>query len=256
MESRYYHVTGLILRHYSAGEHDRRVVFLAPGLGKIIAKARGAKKITSPFISRLSPLNVCELLLYKTPKDSWTIVQCQTEKNFPDLQSSYATSLIALSVIEIAFRCSQEGHSEAHTSDGIYRITIETLDMLNDTKDESKHELIFQTFQLQVLDILGILPSFSTCINCHKKINIEELKGWNPVELRCGSCPKIERNSEYEYGMNNVIFENQYLKLVNYLRKNSLKKILPIKFEMNDSKTLNQMLQIFWNAQSFSTYRQ
>lgn len=242
MKSRYQHAIGLVLKHYTLGEHDRRVLFLAPGIGKISAKARGAKKITSPFIGRLSPLNICELLLYRTPGNSWTITQCQAKRTFHNLQSSLRTSSLALSIIDIATKCTEEDHP----SDALYNCTIETLELLNTLEDETKCELLFQAYQIKILDILGILPSFSTCSHCHKKIDLETLDGWHPLELLCPSCLATTNHLTYH------LFNNNYLKLLNFIRKKPFEEILKIRLNIDEEKDLKKILQMLWSAQTFS----
>lgn len=242
MESRYHHATGLVLKHYTLGENDRRVYILAPGLGKIVAKARGAKKLTSPFTSRLSPLNVCNMLLYRTPGNSWTITQCQTETSYGNLQTNLTSSSLALSIIDIAYRCTEEGHP----SDQLYQLTIEALSILNTIKSEKKAELLFAAYQLQVFETLGLLPSFSSCIRCHHKIDIETLEGWHPMEILCSTCLNQ---------MNHLIrdrFDKSYLKLMNFMKKHTLSEALMIKIDSMQQKEINQILQLFWNVQTFS----
>ena len=242
MESRYHHVTGLVLKHYALGENDRRVYILTPDLGKIAAKARGAKKLTSPFTSRLSPLNVCNMLLYKTPGNSWTITQCQTEMTYRHLQANLTQSSIALGIVDIAYRCTEEGHP----SHQVYNLTIEALRILDTLESESKSELLFAGYQLQIFEILGVLPSFSSCIRCHKKIDIETLEGWHPLEILCVTC----------LGQMNHLardrFDTGYLKLLNFIKKHPLSEILTIKISETQQKEINRILQLFWNAQTFS----
>lgn len=246
MDSRYHHATGLVLKHYTLGESDRRVIFLIPGLGKIAAKARGAKKLTSPFTSRLSPLNICQLLLYKTPGNSWTVTQCQTQERFPELQSNLLKSSLALSIMDIAHRCTEEGHDQDPTSTSLYQLTVQTLQAMNTLKDETKCHLLFQTYQLQTLDILGVLPSFSSCVRCHKKIDLETLEGWHPLELLCTECSLAANQLAYD------LFDNSFLKLLNFIRKNSIGDILNIKLTPIQSKTMTQILLMLWKAQAFS----
>jgi DNA repair protein RecO (recombination protein O) len=242
MDSRYYHVTGLVLKHYTLGEHDRRVYFLIPGLGKIAAKARGAKKLTSPFTSRLSPLNVCDLMLYRTPANSWTVTQCQTQESFANLQNGLVRSSLALSIIDIAYRCTEEGHP----SDMLLELTLETLRLMNVLEDESKCELLFQAYQFQTLDILGVLPSFSSCVRCHTRIELENLEGWHPLEILCNTCLANTNHVAYE------IFDNNYLKLLNFIRRQPLRNILKVKIERAEQREISRILLMLWNAQTFS----
>ncbi len=242
MDSRYHHVTGLVLKHYTLGEHDRRVYILTPELGKIAVKARGAKKLTSPFTSRLSPLNVCNMLLYKRPGNSWTITQCQTETTYQYLQAHLTKSSIGLGIIDIAYRCTEEDHP----SQQLYHLTIEALQILDMLKNEGKEDLLFAGYQVQVFEILGVLPSFSNCIRCHKKIDIEMIEGWHPLEILCATCLSQTNNLARNR------FSTDYLKLLNFIKKHSLKEILTIKINVTQQREINQILQIFWNAQTFS----
>ncbi len=242
MEQRYISTTGLVLKHLSLGESDRRIVLLIPGIGKIIAKARGAKKLNSPFNGRLMPANLCNLLLYRTPGGSWTITQCQTIETFDTIKQDLLKASLVLTALDIVDRC-----SEIETpANEFFSLTNILLESLSTSERQEKTELLFLTYQIQILDILGILPSFTECVRCHKKVSIETLPGWHPLEMLCETC--LHQSSQIAY----ELYENNYLKLLNFLRGHHLQDSVKIKLTPTEHQTLKTILQTLWSAQSFS----
>ncbi len=245
MEQRYLTTHGLVLKHLSLGESDRRIVLLVPGVGKIIAKARGAKNLNSPFNGRLMPANICNLLLYRTPGGSWTITQCQTIETFGSLKQDLLKASLALAVLDIVDRCT-EMETPSDELFALTKIFLETIDSSQHQEKQEKTELLFLAYQIQILDILGILPSFTECVRCHKKVSIETLPGWHPLEMLCEIC--LHQSSQIAY----ELYENNYLKLLNFLRGRHLADSIKVKLSTAEQYTLKTILQTLWGAQSFS----
>jgi|GEM_PF-2026920 len=238
--SRHIQAKALVLKHYTSGEFDRRVVIFAENMGKVTARARGARKITSPFAGRLSPINFCDLLLYRTPKNTWTITEFRTINIFEKIKKNLEKSEIGLRIMEIVHRCT-EAH---HANNELLSLSMETLEML-EKLPEKKHGLLFMTFQVKVLETLGLLPSFSSCSICHRKINMKELEKWHPTEIFCHPCKS-------KAGALTVSFPKNQLKLLSFIKKNSIRETLKIALASSEGRTLNEILRIFWSGQTFS----
>ena len=78
----YLSTEAIVIAVYPARENDRRIELLTPSRGRIFATARGARKLQSPFISRLQPLNECEMLLYENTAGNWTIVEAKVKNSY------------------------------------------------------------------------------------------------------------------------------------------------------------------------------
>lgn len=242
-QQRYWNESALVLKRYSAGEKDRQVILFVKGVGKISAKARGAKNLTSPFVSRLSPLNVCRVLMYRASSGYWTITQCETIREFSPSTHSTQKAMIGLTMLDIIDRCSEP----EHVNDSLYEVAIDTLEKLASINNEQKMEQLFSIFQVKVFEILGILPSFSHCTRCHKKIDLDKISGWDMIQITCHDCEKFNpKNHARE------TFDKEYLKLLNYMKKNIIESSLKISLNNKQGKDLKRMLKTLWNAQTFS----
>ncbi len=242
-QQRYWNESALVLKRYSAGEKDRQVILYIKGVGKISAKARGAKNLTSPFVSRLSPLNTCRVLMYRAGSGYWTITQCETLREFTPEKHSTKKAIIGLTMMDIIDRCSEP----EHVNDPLYEVTIETLEKLELMIDEKKMEQLFDIFQVKIFEILGILPSFSHCTRCHQKIDPEKISGWDMLQITCHDCEKFNPKKHAR-----ETFNKEYLKLLNYLQKNTIEASLKISMDEDQNKDMKKMLRTLWNAQTFS----
>lgn len=242
-QQRYWNESALVLKRYSAGEKDRQVIVFIKGVGKVSAKARGAKNLTSPFVSRLSPLNVCRVLMYRTSSGYWTITQCETMHEFNPSSHSTQKAMIGLTMLDIIDRCSEP----EHINDPLYDVAIETLEKLESMIDEKKMEQLFDIFQVKVFEILGILPSFSHCTRCHKKIDLDKISGWDMLQIACHECEKYNPKRHAR-----ETFDKEYLKLLNYIKKNTVEASLKISLNHEEGKDMKKMIRALWNAQTFS----
>lgn len=242
-QQRYWNESALVLKRYSAGEKDRQVILFIKGVGKISAKARGAKNLTSPFVSRLSPLNVCRVLMYRTSSGHWTVTQCETIREFAPETHSTQKAMLGLTILDIIDRCSEP----EHVNDPLYEVAVETLEKLASIDDEGKMEQLFNIFQVKTFEILGILPSFSHCTRCHKKIDLDKISGWDMLQITCHECEKLNPKRHAR-----ETFDKEYLKLLNYIQRNTTEASLKISLNKEQEKDVKRMIKTLWNAQTFS----
>lgn len=242
-QQRYWNESALVLKRYSSGEKDRQIILFLKGVGKVSARARGAKNLTSPFVSRLSPLNTCQVLLYRTHNGRWTITQCETIKEFAPLVHTTKKAAIGLGMLDIIDRCTLTEHG----NDSLYELATETLEKLETMIDEEKIEQLFQFFQIKTFEMLGLLPSFSHCARCHKKINLEMISDWDMLQITCNECEKYNQKRHAREK-----FNGGYLKLLNYIRKNTIQASLKISLNNEEREDVKKMLRALWNAQTFS----
>lgn len=245
-QQRYWNTSALVLKRYSSGEKDRQIILFLKGMGKVSARARGAKNLTSPFVSRLSPLNTCRVLMYRAHHGHWTITQCETIKEFTPQNHTTKKATIGLSMLDIIDRCSLPEHD----NDFLYELATETLEKLETMIDEGKMEQLFQIFQVKVFEILGLLPSFSHCARCHKKINPETILDWDMLQITCDECEKYNQKKHAREK-----FNGEYLKLLNYIGKNTIQASLRISLRTDEARDLKKMLRTLWSAQTFSLPR-
>ena len=80
-----YRDRGVVLRTYKLGEADRIVVLFTRDRGKVRAVAKGVRKTSSRFGSRLEPMSHVSLQLYEG-RDLDTITQAESLEHFRELR--------------------------------------------------------------------------------------------------------------------------------------------------------------------------
>ena len=80
---------GVILRTYRLGEADRIVVAMTRHHGKVRAVAKGVRKTTSKFGSRLEPLTYVSLLLWRGRSDLDIVNQAEVIERYWNIREDY-----------------------------------------------------------------------------------------------------------------------------------------------------------------------
>ncbi|MBU1992750.1 MAG: DNA repair protein RecO [Patescibacteria group bacterium] len=159
---REFRTKGLILKSRNLGENDKVVTILTPDLGKIEAKARGARRITSKLCGHLEILSVCDFALYKSTRGLFTITQGKQLKSFQALKGNLKLINEAIEIIELI----NLNTAEEQPIEGIFETTSRALLKMEKAKD--KTEKITEEYLRDLLDILGLLP--------HREISRKKLK--------------------------------------------------------------------------------
>ncbi|MFA6354520.1 MAG: recombination protein O N-terminal domain-containing protein [Candidatus Paceibacterota bacterium] len=165
----YYFPEAVVLAKDSVGEADSRVFLYAKDFGKLVAKARSARKITSKLSSHLEPGNLIQVRLVE--KNGLQVVDAlktgKVEINFPDLfflnevlhEADYDLAVWG----ELTANCpsTQLGASKS-----------------------------------QIANHDKIEPKFSWT-------KVLKILGWDPEQASCGIC---KRNKPYSFNINEQSF--------------------------------------------------
>lgn len=273
MEQRYIHTTGLVLAYYPARENDRRIALLTPHMGKLFATARGARSLKSPFISRLQPLHLVELLIYRSaPRGnnthataSLTITQCAVAETFPHIARDFAATTHALGALEIALRTSHE----SLPNEMLYNGVLTYLRLLNATAETAhttaaapaatiaastqsvtaidRQKLLWCWFQLHAIKSIDLLPAFTHCTACHQKIKIDTLSTWHPLALTCADCADQTADT--------ASYPIAYLKLLHFMATHDIASAQKLKLTDDETHVLGAIIQSLWNAHQGVTLR-
>ena len=154
-----YRDEAVILRTHKLGEADRIVIMLSRGHGKVRAVAKGVRRTSSKFGSRLEPFMVADVQLYQGR--SLDIVQ-QAESlgaYGSEIAAHYDRYTAANAMVETADRLSD---SEA-TSDQ-YLLLVGGLRALS--RGEHASRSILDSYLLRVMALSGWAPSLEDCARC------------------------------------------------------------------------------------------
>ncbi len=160
-EQRNIHTRGIIIKKHPLGENDCSVTLYSPDLGKIQAAAKGARKMNGSLAGHIETLNLCEFQLYKSPV-RYTIVQCQVRENFKSIRENFDRAMMAGLIMEIFHKST---HSSEHAPE-LYRLLEQSLFKLGSS---DQHFLTVESFKLNLLQQIGVLPNLEGCGECHRR---------------------------------------------------------------------------------------
>ena len=151
----------VVLRSYPLGEADRILSLLTQDHGLIRAVAKGVRKPSSRFGSRLQPLNQVQVMLYQgrnlATVSAVDSVQLFGSKLAPDYVRWSAGHVLA----EATERLVPEEMEPARPQ---FRLLASGLTALSDGRRDPR--LVIDAFLLQSLATGGWAPSFADCAQC------------------------------------------------------------------------------------------
>lgn len=154
-----YRDEAVILRTHKLGEADRIVTMLSRHNGKIRAVAKGVRRTSSKFGSRLEPFMVADLQLYQGR--SLDIVQ-QAESlgaYGTDIVVHYDRFTAANAMVETADRL-----NDAEATPEQYLLLVGGLRALS--RGEHSSRSILDSYLLRVMTLSGWAPSLGDCARC------------------------------------------------------------------------------------------
>ena len=151
---------GVILRSYKLGEADRIVVAMTRGHGKVRAVAKGVRKTGSKFGSRLEPLSVVSLMLWRGRSDLDIVNQAEVVERFWNVREDLERMNAGLMMLEVVDQVTQENHADERTLDTVIR----ALRVLDDPSRDPT--LVAPAFFLRMLEIEGAGPIVDACASC------------------------------------------------------------------------------------------
>jgi len=156
-----YKTKSIILSSYPYKEHDRIITFYSKEFGKMDARARGARKITSKLAGHLEPFIETELLLANGRR--WDILAgSRTIKTNQNLRSDYLKLAAASVCVEAVKNITKPLSSDARVFQ-LLRAIISELE-LSQSKSRQKH--LVATFLWQLLGLSGFKAELDHCIQC------------------------------------------------------------------------------------------
>lgn len=155
--SRLYRDTAVVLRTYKLAEADRIVVLLTEHHGKVRAVAKGVRKTTSKFGSRLEPLSHVKVLLHQG-RDLDVVNQADLVEAHATLHNDLDRVTQGMAVLEVADQMSME--REAHPA--LYRMLVGVLRTLATRPSP----LVVPAFYWKLLASEGVRPELDVCVHC------------------------------------------------------------------------------------------
>jgi DNA repair protein RecO (recombination protein O) len=152
-----YRDEGIVLRTHKLGEADRIISLLTRGNGKVRAVAKGVRKTSSRFGSRLEPPTHLSLQLYQG-RELDIVTQVETLDHFRAIRDDLDRLTHAMSLLEAADQLSLE----REPNPGLHQMLLGALRALA-ARDSS---MVVAGFFLKALDLEGFRPEVDLCVEC------------------------------------------------------------------------------------------
>ncbi len=172
---------GVVLRTIRLGEADRIVTIMSEQHGKVRAVAKGVRRTSSKFGSRLEPMSHITVLGWQGRGDLDTINQVEVIDTFRAVREDLERTSAALSMCEVVDQIGQERHSNPR----LYQMLIGALGVLA----EHCSPMAAPAFFLKVLVLEGSAPVLDGCVSCGEE-EAALLVAFDPLEggVLCRSC--------------------------------------------------------------------
>ncbi|MBS1905423.1 MAG: DNA repair protein RecO [Actinobacteria bacterium] len=154
-----YRDEAVILRTHKLGEADRIVTMLSRGHGKVRAVAKGVRRTSSKFGSRLEPFMVADVQLYQG-RSLDIVQQAESLGSYgADIALHYDRYTAANAMVETADRL-----NDAEATPEQYLLLVGGLRAL--ARGEHAARSILDSYLLRVMALSGWAPSFTDCARC------------------------------------------------------------------------------------------
>ena len=154
-----YRDEAVVIRTHKLGEADRIVTMLSRYHGIVRAVAKGVRRTTSKFGSRLEPFMVVDVQLFEG-KNLDTVNQAETIGAYGrEISADYPSFTAASVMVETA-----EKLAGGETSPQQYLLLVGGLRSL--ANSEHAPGLILDSYLLRALSVAGWAPTFTDCARC------------------------------------------------------------------------------------------
>lgn len=149
---------GVVMRTWRLGEADRIVSIFTREHGKVRAVAKGVRKQSSRFGSRLEPTAHLSLQLYAGRGDLDTVTQVETIDRFATLRNDLDQWARACALLEAV----DQANPDREPNDAMFDMLVRALGTL----EARPGPLVVAGFFLKLLSLEGIEPVIDECVLC------------------------------------------------------------------------------------------
>jgi DNA repair protein RecO (recombination protein O) len=176
-----YRDVGVVLRTYKLRESDRIVVIHTLDHGKVRAVARGVRKTTSKFGSRLEPMSHVRLLLARG-RDLDVVSQAESVEPLAPMLSSLDRASQGIAAIEAVDQLALEHEPNPQ----LYRMLVGVLR----TIASRPSPLNVPAFYWKLLAAEGVMPVLDRCVRCGEVEPAVQLVSFDLAEggVLCRAC--------------------------------------------------------------------
>jgi DNA repair protein RecO (recombination protein O) len=156
-----YRDEALVLRTQKLGEADRIITMITRDRGRVRAVAKGVRKTTSRFGSRLEPFTLIDVQLYQG-RSLDVVTQAEILGAYGQaIAADYPSYTVASAMAETTERLTE---TEGEPSRQLFLLLAGGLRTL--TERGHAPELVLDAFLLRAVAVAGWAPSFGDCARC------------------------------------------------------------------------------------------
>ncbi len=174
-----YRDTAIVVRTHKLGEADRVVVLITRAHGKVRAVAKGVRRTTSKFGSRLEPGSHIQVQLHEGRGELDIVTQAETVEPFRRTREDLSRMSRASSLLEAVEQLTQDREPAPRLFDmlaGGLRVI-----------EERNPAMVSAAFYLKLLAVEGLAPELDACVECGEEGG-PFLWALEAGGVRCGSC--------------------------------------------------------------------
>ncbi len=172
---------GVVLRTIRLGEADRIVTLMTEQHGKVRAVAKGVRRTTSKFGSRLEPLSHVALLGWQGRGDLDIVNQVEVLDTHRVVREDLDRMSAAMIMLEVVDQVGQERHANPR----LYEMLVGAIAALA----VQNSPMVSAAFLLKVLALEGSAPVLDMCVSCGEE-EADALVAFDLVEggVLCRRC--------------------------------------------------------------------
>ncbi|OKL49315.1 DNA repair protein RecO [Boudabousia marimammalium] len=161
---RLYRAHAVVLRTHPIGEADRIITMLSPEKGVIRAVAKGVRRTSSRFGSRLEPFSVVDLQCYEG-RSLDTVTQVSVIYPYHQLITrDYDLYTAGAVMVETTEKVAEDDEPNPR----IYELLVGALNALS--RRRHAPDLVVASYLLRLMTIAGWSPSWTVCAVCSNMI--------------------------------------------------------------------------------------
>ncbi|MDI6821455.1 MAG: DNA repair protein RecO [Actinomycetota bacterium] len=159
-----YKTQGIVLKSIKLGEADKIITIYTNSRGKISAVAKGIRRTTSKFGSRLEPFTHVDLLVYQG-RNLDTVAQAEIISSFKDIRDDLEKVEYGLAMLDLVDKITPDGEKDSQ----LFEFLLTVLGTL--AKIKANLRLLLITFDIQLMSISGFHPSLFNCVVCGRHLS-------------------------------------------------------------------------------------
>jgi DNA repair protein RecO (recombination protein O) len=176
----------LVLKTTKLGETDIIVTLLAVDGRQVRAVAKGMRKPTSRFASRLQPFSVVDLLLH-TGRNLEIVSEAECVSTHSRLREDFDRSAAASVVANVLDKISLEGQVEER----LFALADATLDSM-ETAPIDALPLLVVAFLVKAMAMHGYRPRLDTCVSCTCVVTDARTFSLDAGGVLCPDCDRAQ----------------------------------------------------------------